>query len=34
MEVRAVNGIILIVYLIRIVPDKSGMDKVLFSLSH
>jgi hypothetical protein len=31
---RAVNGIILVVYPIHIVPDKMGMGKILFSLSH
>jgi hypothetical protein len=31
---RAVNGIILAVYPIRIVPDKTGIGKILFSLGH
>jgi hypothetical protein len=31
---RTVNGIILVVHPIRIVSDKTNMDKVLFSLGH
>jgi hypothetical protein len=31
---RAVNGIFLSVYPTRIIPDKTDMDKVLFSLGH
>jgi hypothetical protein len=31
---RAVNDILLVVYLIHIVPDKTGMSKIFFSLGH
>jgi hypothetical protein len=30
----AVNGTLLVIYPIRIIPNKTGMDKILFSLGH
>jgi hypothetical protein len=31
---RVVNGTLLVVYPTRIIPDKTGMYKILFSLSY
>jgi hypothetical protein len=33
-QARAVNNIILIIYSTRIVSNKTGMSKILFSLCH
>jgi hypothetical protein len=34
IDFKAVNDTLLVVYLIRIVSDKTGIGKILFSLSH